>query len=79
MFCNYIQNKLSEVELSQSASNSSISKMKKKLFTNAGFEEMLSTVLWNLIYGSRVVYRQTFSCSKSTIETLEKGVKYVYS
>ena len=45
MFCNYIQNKVSEVELSQSATNSSISKMKKKIFTNAGFGEMLSTVL----------------------------------
>ena len=25
------------------------------------------------------VYRQIFTCSKSTIETLEKGVKYVQS
>ena len=41
---------------------------------------MLS-LMWVIIFPGYklVIFQVTFPCSKSTIETLEKGVKYVQS
>ena len=46
---------------------------------NFSFSENLANVLNQLSLTGCNLSRQTFACSKSTIETLEKGVKYVQS
>ena len=43
------------------------------------YEKRGAGILYYQIVGMYLINQLTFTCSKSTIETLEKGVKYVQS
>ena len=48
----------------------------RKIFRSGYFVEIFWVFASQEVFASQVFTQLTFACSKSTIETLEKGVKY---